>query len=57
MDGNEKGTTITGGGDQLARGIAEGWISPATKPRSLGAPKRFLSVEPNVDILDRDRGD
>jgi prevent-host-death family protein len=48
---------LPGGGDRLADGIAEGWITPAAKPRSLGAPKRFRSVEPIVDILDHDRGD
>jgi prevent-host-death family protein len=48
---------LPGGGDRLADGIAEGWITPAVKPRSPGAPKRFRSVEPIIDILDRDRGD
>jgi prevent-host-death family protein len=72
LDRVERGETITitergrpkvmlvplpGGGDRLADGIAEGWITPAVKPRSLGAPKRFRSVEPITDILDRDRGD
>jgi prevent-host-death family protein len=72
LDRVERGQTITitergrpkvmlvplpGGGDRLADGIAEGWITPAANPRSLGAPKRFRSVEPIIDILDRDRGD
>ena len=72
LDRVERGQTITitergrpkvmlvplpGGGDRLADGIAEGWITPAVKPRSPGAPKRFRSVEPITDILDRDRGD
>jgi prevent-host-death family protein len=48
---------LPGGGDRLAEGIAEGWITPASKPRSLGAPKRFRSAEPIADVLDRDRGD
>ena len=48
---------LPGGGDRLAAGIAEGWITPAAKPRSLGAPKRFRSSEPIIDILDHDRGD
>lgn len=48
---------LPSGGDRLAEGIAEGWITPAVKPRSLGAPQRFRSVEPIIDILDRDRGD
>jgi hypothetical protein len=54
---DEDGTTTTGGDDELARGIAEGWIKPATKTPSLGAPKRFRSVEPIIDILGEDRGD
>lgn len=48
---------LPGGGDRLAEGIEQGWITPAAKPRSLGARKRFPSVEPIIDILDRDRGD
>jgi prevent-host-death family protein len=72
LDRAERGQTITitergrpkvllvplpGGGDRLADGIAEGWITPATKPRSASAPKRFRSVKPIIDTLDRDRGD
>jgi prevent-host-death family protein len=72
LDRAERGQTITitergrpkvllvplpGGGDRLAEGIAEGWITAAVKPRSLGAPKRFRSVKPIVDVLERDRGD
>jgi prevent-host-death family protein len=72
LDRAERGQTITitergrpkvllvplpGGGDRLADGIAEGWITPAAKPRSAGAPKRFRSVKPIIDTLDRDRGD
>jgi hypothetical protein len=45
------------GANELAEGIAEGWITPAVEPRSFGAPKRFQSVEPIVDVLERDRGD
>ena len=48
---------LAGGVDRLAEGIAEGWITPAAKPGSLGAPKRFRSSEPITDVLDRDRGD
>ncbi len=72
LDRAERGQTITitdrgrpkvllgplpGGGDRLAEGIAEGWITPAVAPRSLGARKRFRSMEPIVDVLDSDRGD
>ena len=48
---------LPGGGDRLADGIEQGWITPATKPGSLGVPKRFRSAEPIIDVLDRDRGD
>ena len=48
---------LPGGGDRLADGIEEGWITPATKQRSPGGPQRFRSSEPIVDVLDRDRGD
>ncbi len=48
---------LPGGGDRLADGIAEGWITPAAHSRPRGAPRRFRSVEPIIDILDRDRGD
>jgi prevent-host-death family protein len=48
---------LPGGGDRLAEGIEQGWITPAAKARALGARKRFRSAEPIVDILDRDRGD
>jgi hypothetical protein len=53
---DEDGTTTTSGGDELARGIAEGWIRPATKTRSLRAPKRFASAEPILEVLGSDRG-
>lgn len=48
---------LPGGGDRLAEGIADGWITPAAKQRSPGAPQRFRSQEPIGEVLDRDRGD
>jgi prevent-host-death family protein len=48
---------LPGGGDRLVEGIAEGWITPAVKPGSLRATRRFRSAQPMVDVLDRDRGD
>lgn len=48
---------LLGGGDRLAEGIEQGWITPAARPRTLGAPKRFRSAQPIIDVLDRDRGD
>ena len=48
---------LPGGGDRLAEGVAEGWITPAARPRSGRAPKRFRSASPIIETLDRDRGD
>lgn len=48
---------LPGGGDRLAEGIEEGWITAPAKPGSLTPAKRFRSVERIIDVLDRDRGD
>lgn len=48
---------LPGGGDRLAEGIEQGWITPAIKSPASGGRRRFRSVEPIVDVLDRDRGD
>jgi prevent-host-death family protein len=48
---------LPGGGDRLAEGIEQGWITPAVRPGSLAAAKTFRSVERIADVLDRDRGD
>lgn len=48
---------LPGGGDRLAEGIEQGWITPAAKPGSLGPSKTFRSAERISDVLDRDRGD
>jgi prevent-host-death family protein len=72
LDRAERGQTITitdrgrpkvllvplpGGGDRLADGIAEGWITPAANPRAGGARRRFKAARPIIDTLDSDRGD
>jgi prevent-host-death family protein len=48
---------LAGGGDRLAEGIEAGWITAAAKPGSLTPAKQFRSVEPIIDVLERDRGD
>ena len=48
---------LPGGGDRLAEGIEQGWITPAVKPGSLAPGKTFRSIERIGDVLDRDRGD
>ena len=48
---------LPGGGDALAEGIEQGWITPASKPRPVGSPHRFRSPERVSDVIDRDRGD
>ena len=48
---------LPGGGDRLAEGIEEGWITAPANPGSLTPAKRFRSVERILDVLDRDRGD
>jgi prevent-host-death family protein len=48
---------LPGGGNRLAEGIEQGWITPAAKPGSLAPAKTFRSVERISDVLDRDRGD
>lgn len=72
LDRAERGQTITitergrpkvlliplpGGGDRLAEGIEQGWITPAVRPGSLAAAKTFRTSERITDVLDRDRGD
>lgn len=48
---------LPGGGDRLAEGIEEGWITPPAKSGSLTPGKRFRSTERILDALDQDRGD
>jgi prevent-host-death family protein len=46
------------GGDNIARGIAEGWITPAAEPGPLGPPpQRFKATMTVQEMMDEDRGD
>ncbi len=45
------------GGDQIQRGIDEGWITAPTEPGALGpAPERGRSVVSVTEMIDEDRG-
>jgi prevent-host-death family protein len=48
---------LPGGGDRLADGIEEGWITPAAQPGSLTPAKRAPATARITDVLDRDRGE
>ena len=49
---------LPGGGDQLAAGVEEGWITPAKASASLGhsAPVPATTASSVADALDLDRG-
>jgi prevent-host-death family protein len=45
------------GGDQVQRGIDEGWITPPADPGGLGpAPERGRSKVTVAEMMDEDRG-
>ena len=48
---------LPGGGDRLADGIDEGWITPPARPGRLAPVKRSQSTLRIDDVLERDRGD
>lgn len=48
---------LPGGGDRLADGIEEGWVSPPRRPGTLGAAKRGSAGARIADVLADDRGD
>lgn len=48
---------LPGGGDRLAEGIEQGWITPPRKAGPLPPTKTYRAAEPIMDVLDRDRGD
>lgn len=43
------------GASMIARGVEEGWITPASRTRLAPAP-RFRSSRSVADVLDEDRG-
>ncbi len=48
---------LPGGGDRLAEGIEQGWITPAAAPGSLAPATRHAAHTRIADVLDHDRGE
>ena len=44
-------------GDQMAKGVEEGWITPPQKVGRLGAPLRQKVKRRSIDVLNEDRGE
>ena len=45
------------GGDNIARGIAEGWITPAAEPGPMGSPPQRVKATMTIqEMMDEDRG-
>lgn len=45
------------GGDQMARGVEEGWITPPRKVGRLGAPSGLNAKRRSIEVLNEDRGE
>jgi len=45
------------GGDQMAKGVEEGWITPARKVGRLGAPLGLNAKRRSIEVLNEDRGE
>jgi len=45
------------GGDQMAKGVDEGWITPPQKVGQLGAPLHLKIKRRSIDVLNEDRGE
>ncbi len=45
------------GGDQMAQGLEEGWITPPQKVGRLSAPLRLKVKRRSIDVLNEDRGE
>jgi hypothetical protein len=44
-------------GDQLAKGVEEGWVTPPRKVGRLGTPLRQKTESRSIDVLNEDRGE
>jgi len=44
-------------GDQLAKGVEEGWVTPPQKVGRLGTPLRQKTESRSIDVLNEDRGE
>ncbi len=45
------------GGDQMAIGVEEGWITPPSKSGKLNLPLQFQAVRRSLDVVNEDRGE
>jgi prevent-host-death family protein len=45
------------GGDQMAKGVEEGWITPPRKAGRLGAPLGLNAKRRSIEVLNEDRGE
>lgn len=45
------------GGDQMATGVEEGWITPPAQTGKLNAPLRLKSDRRSLDVVNEDRGE
>lgn len=47
----------TPGGDQVATGIEEGWITPASRSGKLNPPLKLQAARSLLDVVNEDRGE
>lgn len=45
------------GGDQMALGVEEGWITPPSRTGKLNSPLRMESSRRLTDVMNEDRGE
>ena len=45
------------GGDQMAIGVEEGWITPPSKSGKLNLPLQLQAARRSLDVLNEDRGE
>lgn len=45
------------GGDQMATGVEEGWITPPVRTGKLNSPLRLKAERRSVDVVNEDRGE
>jgi hypothetical protein len=45
------------GGDQMAIGVEEGWITPPSKSGKLNLPLQLQAVRRSLDVVNEDRGE
>lgn len=45
------------GGDQMSRGVEEGWITPPSRTGKLNPPLQLQSKRRSQDVINEDRGE